>query len=237
MKKRNLQITSVLSLLLVVGSTAAGSEGLEEGFVSLCDGTTLNGWTTADGKPVTTGWVAEDGVLTRVSRGGSIFSIKEYGDFDLRFEWRIASRGNSGVKYRVRFYERGVFGRPGWLGCEYQLWDDNRETRPNQTAGALYALFAPNDSKELKPLDEFNASRIVAVGPRLEHWLNGKLIVEADTGSDAWRDRIANSKFGNVEDVFQNRTGRIQLQDHGSRVWFRNIRIRELSEHDETDTN
>jgi len=219
--------TSFLTALLFLVTATASSEATED-FVPLFDGKSLGGWTTQSGKPVTRGWVAENGELARKSRGGAIYTKQEYGDFDLRFEWKIAPGGNGGVKYRVAFYKQGVRGRPGWLGCEYQVWGDRKQDRGDHSAGALYDLFAPNDKKQLRPAGEFNESRIVAQGTHIEHWLNGEKVVEVDTSSDAWKKRIAESKFSIVPNFFQNPQGRIQIQDHGHPVTYRNIRIRVL---------
>jgi hypothetical protein len=202
----------------------------ENNAIQLFDGKSLEGWTTASGEPVTSGWTVEDGMLVRSSRGGSIHTAKEYGDFDLSFEWKIAPRGNSGVKYRVAHYEKGVYGNPGWLGCEYQIYDDaGRGARPRYSCGAIYELYAPSDDKKLRPVGEFNASRIVVHGTKIEHWLNGERIVDADISSDDWKRRVARSKFGDVDGFFTNRKGRIELQDHGAKVWFRNIVLRPLN--------
>lgn len=203
--------------------------GAEVEFTPLFDGKSLAGWTTQNGKPVTKGWAVEQGVLVCVGGGGAIYSSKEFSDFELQFDWQISKNGNSGIKYRVKFYPKGVYG-PGMLGCEYQIWDDQRPSTANKSAGALYGLYAPDDNKVLKPLDEYNRSRIVAVGPKLQHWLNGELIVEADQTSDDWHRQVAKSKFGVVKNVFQNPSGRIQLQDHGSKVGFKSILIRPVSE-------
>ncbi len=201
----------------------------EDKAIQLFDGKSLEGWTTDSGEPVTTGWAVEDGMLVRNGRGGSIFTAQEYGDFDLSFEWKIAPRGNSGVKYRVAHYEKGVHGNPGWLGCEYQIFDDaGRGARPRYSSGAIYELYAPANNKKLRPVGEFNDARIVVRGTKIEHWLNGEKIIEADTSSDDWKGRIARSKFGDVKGFFANRKGRIQLQDHGSKVWFRNLVLRPL---------
>ena len=73
----------------------------DAGWVNLCDGKTLDGWTTGDGKPVTAGWTVEDGVIHRTAKGGDIYTAKDYGDFELEWEWKISEGGNSGVKYRM----------------------------------------------------------------------------------------------------------------------------------------
>lgn len=203
----------------------------DDGLIRLFDGKSLDGWTTASGEPVTNGWAVEDGLLVREDRGGAIYSKEEYGDFQLDFDWKIAERGNSGVKYRLSFYEKGVRGQPGWLGCEYQLLDDERHPnakKASTSAGALYSLYAPSENKQLEPAGQFNHSRIVARGPHFEHWLNGVKIVSADTSSDTWKERIAASKFAKVKDFALNQKGRIQIQDHGSKVWFRDIKLKPL---------
>jgi len=199
----------------------------EEKIIELFDGKSLAGWETVEGLPVTTGWRVDNGTLLRDSHAGPIYAVGEYGDFELRFDWKIAPGGNSGVKYRVAFYPKGVWGNPAWLGCEYQLWDDEgRSTNPKKSAGALYELYMPNDKKRLRAVGQFNESKIVCSGTKIEHWLNGELIVEADTSSDEWKERIAASKFGRADNFFANPAGRIQLQDHGHNVWFRNITLR-----------
>lgn len=196
----------------------------------LFDGKSLAGWETTDGNPVRWGWRVEDGAIFRSSRSDSIYAVGEYGDFELSFEWKLARGGNSGVKYRVAYYPKGIWGTPAWLGCEYQLFDDAQEHDPKKSTGAIYSLYAPNGKKKVKPAGEFNQSKIVCAGSKIEHWLNGELIVEADTSSEDWKQRIAASKFSQAEHFFENRHGRIQLQDHGHDVWFRNITLRQLDD-------
>jgi hypothetical protein len=219
-----------VSALFILAALLCRETAFADGdVIKLFDGNSLQGWTTASGKPVSNGWIVEDGLLVRDGRGGSIYTADEYGDFELSFQWKIARRGNSGVKYRVAFYEKGVHGNPGWLGCEYQLFDDaGRRTDPEHSCGAIYGLVAPSADKKLRPVGEFNDSRIVVRGTKVEHWLNGSKIAEADTASDDWKQRIAASKFGDVPGFFRNPKGRIELQDHGHKVWFRSIELRPL---------
>ena len=96
--------------------------------------------------------------------------------------------------YRVAEIENASY----WTGPEYQILDDgnHRDGRNNSTsAGALYALYSPNDDKVVKPVGEWNTARIVIQGEHVEHWLNGKKIVEATFGSDDWKEKVADSKF------------------------------------------
>lgn len=189
------------------------------------DGQSSAGWTTADGKPVVQGWEFADGEIHLAkgkARGGNIFTAQEYGDFDLSFEWKIAPKGNSGIKYRVRSYGGKV------LGCEYQIYDDaGAKTSPKSKngSGALYDLYEPNDDKRLKPPGQYNTGRIVVQGQRVEHWLNGKKIVSAVIGDDEWKRRVAQSKFNDVRDFALEPGGRLMLTDHGSEVWYRNFRF------------
>lgn len=215
-------------ILLLVALTTAGSVVASscktckscQGWQSLFDGKTLAGWQTASGQPVTKGWVVEDGCLYMKTKGGSIYSAGSYKDFELEFEWSISPKGNSGVKYRFK----------DGLGPEYQVLDDvghKNGKNPLTSAAAMYALFPTNEQKTLQPVGEFNKGRIVAKGTKLEHWLNGKKVVEVDTASDAWAKAKAASKFKGKAGYGEG-AGQIHLQDHGNPVKFRNIRIREL---------
>ncbi len=194
------------------------------------DGESLDNWMTLDGRPVTKGWEVIDGVLhlnREKKRAGHIVTRHEYGDFDLSFEWKIAERGNSGLKYRVRNYGKKT------LGLEYQILDDpkfqNGQPSNNGSTGSIYALYAPNGKKTLKPAGEFNSSRILVHGNHIEHWLNGERIASAIVGDEEWDKRVADSKFSDAEASSRNRFGRLMLTDHGAEVWYRNFSIRPVA--------
>ena len=185
--------------------------------VPLFNGKSLHGWTTDSGKAIENGWKVDDGAIHRESRGGNIFYAQEVGDFELTFEWKIEQGGNNGIKYRVRKYGGQ------WLGCEYQILGETRPSFGRGSCGSLYELYEPSEEKQLNAIGEWNTSRIVAHGPRIEHWLNGKQIVEADLASQEWRKRLLQSKFAPHADFARNTMGRIMLTDHGSKVWYRNL--------------
>ena len=194
----------------------------------LFDGRTFHGWTMLDGKPVKEGWEIIDGMIHLKSshrRAGDIVTEREYGDLDLSFEWKVAPGGNSGLKYRVRQYDGKA------RGCEYQIIDDakyhNRIT-PRTSAGALYDLFEPNQQKHLNQAGEFNSARVMIRGNRVQHWLNGRLIVSVEIGSEEWKSRVAQSKFSDLKDFAMNPRGKLMLTDHGSEVWFRNVELHPL---------
>ena len=212
---------STFVLLLGISRSADADE------IALFDGKSLQGWRRLDGTAPISGWEVRDGAIYRGARGGHLLSEREYGDFDLRFEWKISAGGNSGLKYHLRQY--GPDQR--WLGREYQLLDDTRNSNardPKRSAAALYGLCAPSAGKRLRQVGEFNQARIVVAQGRLEHWLNGQRVLSIDTGSEDWRRRVAQSKFGEHAGFAEAARGRILLQDHGSEVWFRNLYLRPL---------
>jgi hypothetical protein len=141
-------------------------------------------------------------------------------------------RGNSGVKYNVS-EELSMAAAPNHaaLGFEYQLLDDSLHEDnkvPSHRTGALYDLIAPNASKTLKPVGEWNMSMLVFRGNHGEHWLNGSKVVEFDLGTPVMDSLLAASKYRSIQNFAQRRAGHIVLQDHGDEVYFRNIKIRIL---------
>ena len=191
----------------------------------LFDGRSLENWTSLDGSPVSDGWEVVDGVIhlrKGKTRSGHIVTREEYGDFTLTFDWKIAPGGNSGVKYRVRQFGKQT------LGCEYQIYDHPGGRKPVSTknrSGSLYDVYPPHRGATLNPPGEFNSAKIVVRGDRLEHWLNGYLIVSATVGGEEWKRRIADSKFDDVPGFGENPRGKIMLTDHGSEVWYRNLKL------------
>ena len=162
-------------------------------------------------------WVVEDGAIYRKSKGGDLYHDHWYRDFELTFEWKLEANGNSGIKYRVQPYGNR------FLGCEFQIQDDNQTGSDRHSTGSLYGIYEPNSNKIAKPILQWNEAKIVVCGNQLEHWLNGSKIVEATFGSPDWFARVADSKFNKHDGFGLNREGRIFLQDHGNPVWFRNI--------------
>ncbi len=197
-------------------------------FQVLFDGSSLDAWRGYRQTRIGRGWRIDDGALHfDGSGGGDIVTKSEFGDFELVFEWRVASGANSGVMYRVSLGDQA----PYLTGPEYQILDDDNHAdgrNPSTSAGSLYALYAP-ENKTLKPVGAWNEARIVVVGHQVEHWLNGVKVVSCVIGSDDWNDRVAKSKFSQWTKFAQNARGHICFQDHGDQVWFRNIRVREIA--------
>lgn len=189
----------------------------------------LRGWHNfaTPGKPVA-GWGFEDGLLVRTGPGGDLTSDRSYTNFELELEWRVPKGGNSGVIYRI-----DAKADTSWsyrTGPEMQILDDamhNDGKNPLTSAGANYALHAAPRGV-VKPAMEWNLARLVVRGPHVEHWLNGTKMVEYELGSADWEARRAKSKFASAPFYGRASAGQIALQDHGDRVAFRNVRIREL---------
>jgi hypothetical protein len=195
---------------------------------SLFDGKTTGGWRGFRQKVMPAGWKAIDGTLTRDGSAGDIVSLDEFSNFELAVDWKIAAGANSGIFYRVVEDDRD---QEMWMAApEYQVIDDlgyKGPLKPTQKTGANYDLHPPS-LNAVRPAGEWNTTRIVVNGAHVEHWLNGKKVVEYELWSGDWEKLVAASKFKDHPRYARARTGRIGLQDHGDWVAYRNIRIREL---------
>jgi hypothetical protein len=200
------------------------------GWELLFDGRSLAGWHPfARPGAAPTGWTLDGEALHHASGagGGDLVSERSFADFELELEWKAAPGANSGVKYRFR--EDAALG--GVLGPEYQILDDAAHAdgaSPETSSGALYALY-PAAGKALAPAGEWNRARIVAHGTTLEHWLNGRRLLVAEVGSADWEARRLRSKFARQPDFGRASPAPLALQDHGDAVWFRNLKIRDLT--------
>jgi len=201
------------------------------GWKLLFDGRTSDHWRGYQRKGFPEkGWVIEDGCLHVLAGagGGDIITIDRYQNFELVLEWRVSEKANSGIMYRVT----EKYDAPWKTGPEYQILDDvgyGLAPTESHSAGALYDLYPPAGNKTALLAGQFNTTRIVIDDNRLQHWLNGVKIIECDLDGEEWKQRVAASKFSVYEAFGTQVNGHIGLQDHGNDVWFRNIRIRDLS--------
>ena len=205
--------------------TALTDAEKQEGWKLLFDGKTTTGWRKLGGGEFPRDqWGVENGCLRKLSgKGGDLVYEQQFENFEITFEWLVPKpKGNSGIKYRVQEKQGNSFA----YGPEYQLMADADVSDKNAT-GSLYDVLPPQ-GKKLKGPGEFNESRIVVNGPRVEHWLNGVKVVEYEAGSEPFKAGVAKSKFKNDPKFAQPARGFIALQDHGDEIWFRNIKAREL---------
>jgi hypothetical protein len=202
---------------------------------ALFNGKDLSGWHSYGRTEPGAEWVVADGAIvldvdddTTETTAGTLLTDAQFENFELELEWKISPGGNSGIFFGVTeldgvavAYESGV---------EMQVLDDGVHPdgkEPRTSAGACYALYAP-ENKTLRPVGEYNTVRLVVNEGKVENWLNGRRVVAYDMNSDDWAERVAASKFADWEHFAKYRKGHIALQDHTDRVWFRNIRIRQL---------
>jgi hypothetical protein len=218
------------------GQNALSAAEKTAGVVLLFDGATLQGWHGYNGRK-TPAWSIADCALHSAGTEGNygsdlradIATDKDYTNFELSLEWKASKGGNSGVLYGV--VESPMYKAAWETGPEYQFLDDvgfPEKLEPWQLAGANYAMHLPNDQKQLRPVGEWNTTKLVVNGTHVEHWLNGKKILEFERWGDDWKKRRDTGKWKDHADYGKAATGRIVLQDHGSAFWFRNVKLRPL---------
>lgn len=202
--------------------------------VALFDGSTFNGWHGFNKTGEIPNWAIEDGALVCLgaaadAHGGDIVTDKEYDNFELTWDWKVTPGANSGVMYHV--VEDAKYQAPYETGPEYQVIDDigfPEKLEDWQKAAADYAMYLPNDKKQLKPVGEWNSSKIVFNRGHVEHWLNGEKVIEFTAWDDAWTKLKTEGKWKDYPDYGSAKKGHIALQDHGNKVYFKSIMIREL---------
>ena len=196
----------------------------QQGFVALFDGRSLAGWRAYRGDgPPGRGWVVRELALVHEAGGGGgdLVSEREYAEFEFRFRFRLGRGANSGVMWHVQEDAEASY----MSGPEYQLLDDlTARPEPRHGTGALYDLVAPREPV-LRPAGEWNDGRILVQAGRVQHWLNGELVVDAPCRGPEWEAMVAGSKF-RTWPFGKAGAGRLALQDHGDEVAFRDLRIR-----------
>ncbi len=204
-----------------------GARGESREWRSLFDGVSMAEWRGYESERVPEGWSVVDGEITKRGDVGDLMTRQQFANFELELEWKIGPRGNSGIFYRATHDYDHIY----WSAPEYQLEDnigaeDNRT--PDRWAGSNYALYGVPDNR-VNPVGEWNKTRIIVDGGHVEHWLNGRKVVEYELWSPEWTARVAASKFRQFPLYGMARRGYIGIQgDHPGLLALRNIRIREL---------
>lgn len=215
------------------------AEEIAQGWKLLWDGKTTEGWrgSTSSTFPEK-GWVIENGTIMLLkssvgtpAEGGDIITVKKYKNFEFSIDFKMSEGANNGIKYFVNVDANT--GKRTAAGCEFQILDDEKHAdakngvKGNRTMGSLYDLI-PATSDKVYSTTDFNNARIVVVGNKVQHFLNGKKVVEYERGTQMWRALVAYSKYHNYPNFGEATEGHILLQDHYDVVWFKNIKIREL---------
>lgn len=228
MTRRRLSVISWMGFLGLLASPALSQDGTSiTKQPADAAWTERDFWESAAGGPVSDGWQFVDGEVSLVEphQGGNIVSPPLPSHFELTWEWMIERGVNSGLKYRVRPFDPDGDGAR-YLGLEYQIIDSHPEDTSEGSTAAIYDLVGPVRDKTLHPPGQWNASRIVAIGDRVEHHLNGHLVASANLAGPAWDTTVALSKFIGTDDFGRPKPGdRVMLTDHGGRVTYRGFRF------------
>lgn len=238
-------VSTAPDLTPLADNTLSNSEKAA-GWQLLFDGKSINGWHNYGKKAIGKSWVIDENSIHLNAKenpdggwqapdGGDIVSAEEYGDFELKIDWKIAPCGNSGVIYHI-IEDPSKYGYVWMTGPEMQVLDNacHPDAKfPKHRAGDLYDLVECK-YVTVKPGGEWNHARLVFKKGKVEHWLNDRKVVElqmfeGEKASKKWLDLIAGSKFpGLSADFGLSQKGKIALQDHGDPVWYKNIKIRKL---------
>jgi hypothetical protein len=239
-------------------TTSESEEPPEEEWITLFDGTSTDGWRAYNGDSLPPGWIAKDGELTFDTKlgleqnyeGGKdiIYGAEQFDNFELQLEWKIPKGGNSGIFYHL---PEGIPNAgPPVLAPEYQLIDDENYASMHdltdyntsmgetenvdklqdwQKTASDYAMTPADQSKvKLNPVGEWNSTKIIFTPERVEHWLNGQMVLSFVPWDEAWEANKNSGKWNNAPDYGKAKKGYIGLQDHSSPIWFRNIKIKKL---------
>ncbi|MEP6778757.1 MAG: DUF1080 domain-containing protein [Gemmatimonadaceae bacterium] len=221
-----LTVFALTSCMHSGSSTAQGA--LKAGqWHSLFDGKTITEWRGYKMTTVPKEWVVENGTITKSKTTEDLITRQEFGDFEFEMDWKLEKGGNSGILYRGSEEFDHIY----WSAPEYQLLDDANAPdgkNPLTSAGADYGLY-PAPRGTVKGAGEWNSTRIVAKGNHVEHWLNGKKMVEYDFYSPDWEAKLKASKFKTWVKYGRASKGYIAIQgDHNGALTLRNIRIKPL---------
>ncbi len=234
MIKSFLTVSCILAVTLCTAQPLNKLSALEkkDGWILLFDGKTTAGWHTYNKPEAGQGWKVADGALyvdTSVKAGrGDLVTDKDFENYDLKMEWKIAPKGNSGIIFFVK--EDPKYSESYQTGMEMQVLDNDGHPDGKITkhrAGDLYDLIK-SSSEPVRPVGQWNQAEIIVNKGKLQLFLNGVNIVTTTLWDDNWRALIKGSKFRSMPDFGIFKTGKIDLQDHGCTVWFRNIKIKTL---------
>ena len=214
-------------------TSTTNSNTNDTGWITLFDGTTLNGWHTFGATSVSPKWSIDSGAIhfNPDTKGddGDLVSNDSFANFDLKVDWKIAKGGNSGILFYVQD-DKPKYEDTYKTGPEMQVLDDERNEdnkTPSHHAGSLYDMIQATPGA-VKPAEEWNSAEIVSNNGKLDFYLNGVHVVNTSIFDDNWKQMIAKSKFKEWPAFGTFKDGHIALQDHGFNVWYKNVMIKKL---------
>ncbi|UYQ92093.1 DUF1080 domain-containing protein [Chitinophaga horti] len=236
-------VFSAMAACMIVSACATAQDGTglskkekKAGWKQLFDGKTLTGWHQFHAKPGSTpAWKAVDGTLfldtdakASGASGGDLVTNEDYENFEFEYEWKISPNGNSGVMFGVN--EDKKYGATYSTGPEMQVIDDAGHPdgkNKKHNSGELYDMIAA-PKFYAKPVGEWNKAKIIKKDGKITLFLNGEKTAETTMGTPEWQELLNNSKFKTWKGFGEYPKGKIALQDHGDKVWYRNLKIRQL---------
>ena len=225
---------NTLFLIIAIAVTTACS-AQKKGFVNLVSKNSTDGWHTYGKTTMGKAWTVEDKTIhfnpsvKELAEKGDLATNAEYENFHLKYEWKIAKNGNSGVMFNVK-EDAKKYSQPYFTGPEMQVLDNDGHPDAKifkHRAGDLYDLIA-SSQETVKQAGEWNKAEIILNKGKLEFHLNGVKVIETTMWDDAWDKMVAGSKFKSMPDFGKYKSGKIVFQDHGDEVWYRNIMIKTL---------
>jgi len=236
------QYAKTSSLEPIVTKNQLTIDEKKKGWKLLWDGKTTNGWRGAKLEEFPeSGWEIKDGILSVLASGGAestaggdIVTTEQFGDFELKVDFKLTPGANSGIKYYVD--TKLNKGAGSSIGLEYQILDDALHPDAklgnhdgSRTVSSLYDLIQADVNKPIHPIGEWNTAHIISKNNHVEHWLNGTKVLEYERKSDDYRKLVSESKYAKWPNFGELDQGEILLQDHGDLVAFKNVKIRPLN--------
>lgn len=204
----------------------------EKGWNLLFDGKTTNGWHGYNLGRFPDCWIIEDGVFTTTTRSGTesqdIITDKIYRSFALSLDFKLTKGTNSGILFQVS--ENIKYRYPYETGPEFQIIDQANWPDPLkdwQIMGANYAMYPPR-TLPARPVGEWNHLMLVVNGDNVTQIINGVIVVEYKKNTSEWKKLRDSGKWADFPDYGKFDEGNISLQNHGTQIWFRNIKLKEF---------
>jgi hypothetical protein len=239
MKHKVLAIGVIISAVMLSSYTYMAAKDntltpseIKTGWKLLFDGKSLNGWRAYQNK-ASNSWLVKEGIMyckgsttDKSDMRADMITDKQYENFDLSIDWKISPQGNSGILYMVTEEYKAAY----LSGPEYQIIDDlnfPQKLEDWQKTGANYAM-DPAPTAAPNPVGQWNTTRIVVNKGQVQHWLNGKKLLDFQMWTDEWKKKKTEGKWKDAPGYGVSKKGHIGLQDHGSEAWFKNLKIKEL---------
>ena len=220
------KILTALGCALFLAGCSTVKEASTGEWQQLLDGNATNVWRTYGGSSFPQeGWSIEGDMLHLKpgGTGGELVSVETFENFELAWEWKVAPKGNNGLKYLV------TESRPSAPGHEYQMVDDSTMPNIKHKTATFYDVLQVQIPAKSNPPGEWNQSRLVIRGNLIEHWLNGEKVLAYELGSAEVKAALAQSKFKDSPGFGDKIKGHLLLTNHKDEAWYRNLRIRGIT--------